>query len=190
MAYTYSISDQGAMHFITCTVVQWADVFTRKSYIEIVEDSLNYCIDNKGLVVHGYVIMSNHIHLLIQAKNNNLSDVLRDFKKFTSQRIVRAIEMNDKESRKRWLMWLLTNEKATDEKPTSFRFWQPDNHAEVCFSLPFMWQKLSYIHNNPVRADIVDKAEEYKSSSAADYFWGKQMGRVKIEWLDAMVVTV
>ena len=63
MAYTYSISDQGAMHFITCTVVQWADVFTRKVYVEMIEDSLNYCIDKKGLVAYGYVVMSNHIHL-------------------------------------------------------------------------------------------------------------------------------
>ncbi len=178
------------MHFITCTVVQWADVFTRKAYIEIVEDSLNFCIDNKGLIVYGYVIMSNHIHLLIQAKGNNLSDVLRDFKKFTSQRIIHTIETNDRESRKRWLLWLLTNEKAADNTPASFRFWQPDNHTEICFNLPFMWQKLSYIHHNPVRAGIVDKAEEYKSSSAAHYFYGKPIGRVKIEWLDAMVVTV
>lgn len=178
------------MHFITCTVVQWADVFTRNLYVEIVEDSLNFCIANKGLLVYGYVIMSNHIHLLVQAKNNNLSDILRDFKKFTSQRITKAIETNDQESRKRWLLWLLTSDKATDEKKASFRFWQPDNGAEICFSLPFMWQKLAYIHNNPVRAGIVDKVEEYKSSSAADYFYGKQVGRVKIEWLDAMVVTL
>ena len=110
MAYACSISDQSAMHFITCTVVQWADVFTRRAYIEIIEDSLNFCIEHKGLIVHGYVVMSNHIHFLIQAKDNNLSDVLRDFKKFTSQRITKAIEENEKESRKRWLMWLLTSE--------------------------------------------------------------------------------
>ncbi len=66
--------------------------------------------------------MTNHIHLLMQAKGNDLSDVLRDFKKFTSQRITKAIEMNDTESRKRWLLWLLTNEKAADDTPASFRF--------------------------------------------------------------------
>jgi REP element-mobilizing transposase RayT len=105
MAYTYSISDQGAMHFITCTVSNWVDVFTRKTYSEIVEDSLNYCIEKKGLTVFGYVPigigMSNHIHLLLQSKQNNLSDILRDFKKFTSQRIIASIESNEKESRKR-----------------------------------------------------------------------------------------
>jgi putative transposase len=47
--------------------------------------------------------MSNHIHLLIQAKNNDLPDVLRDFKKFTLQRITDAIANNEWESRKRCL---------------------------------------------------------------------------------------
>ncbi len=187
MAYTCRMSDQGAMHFITCTVVQWVDVFTRTTYIDIVKDSLNFCIGHKGLLVYGYVVMSNHIHLLIGAKDNNLSDVLRDFKKFTSQRITKAIE---KESRKRWLIWLLTNKKVVEEKAGSYRFWQPDNHAGLCFSLPFMWQKLDYIYNHPVRSGIVEKAEEYKWSSAADYFYGKRVSRVKIAWLDARVVTV
>src|SRR6476659_10893510 len=101
MAYAYSISDQNTVHFLTCTVVNWTDVFTRKEYADIVEDSINFCIQKKGLIVYGYVIMSNHIHLLLQAKNNNLSDVLRDFKKFTSQRITDAIVNNERESRKR-----------------------------------------------------------------------------------------
>ncbi|WP_206106666.1 transposase [Ilyomonas limi] len=104
MAYTYSIPDQGAAHFLTCTVVNWIDVFTRKDYSDIVENSLNFCIYNKGLIVYGYMIISNHIHLLVQTKNNNLSDVLRDFKKFTSQRIIDAIANNASESRKRRML--------------------------------------------------------------------------------------
>jgi len=186
MSYAYSISDQGAIHFITCTVGNWVDVFSRRTYVDIVADSLNYCINNKGLTVYGYVIMSNHIHLLIQAKQNNLSDILRDFKKFTSQRIIQSIQTNDMESRKRWLLWLFTNEKATETKPATYRFWQPDNHAEICFSPSFMWQKLDYIHNNPVRSGIVSKAEDYIYSSASDYFFGKQTGAVIVERLDPL----
>src|SRR5215210_3089540 len=106
MGYAYRISDKGGVYFITCTVVKWVDVFTRKQYTDIVFDSLNYCVDNKGLIIYGYVLMSNHLHLLIQAKDDNLSDVLRDFKKFTSQTIVRSIEENKTESRRSWMLWL------------------------------------------------------------------------------------
>jgi REP element-mobilizing transposase RayT len=190
MAYSYNITDQGAVYFITCTVVNWVDVFTRKDYADIVEDSINFCIQKKGLIVYGYVIMSNHIHLLIQARNNNLSDILRDFKKFTSQRITNAIETNEKESRKRWILWLFKQADNKEAKQISYQFWQPDNHAILCYSLPFTWQKLDYIHNNPVRADIVDKAEVYKRSSAADYYYGKQKGKIKVEFLDTIITTV
>jgi REP element-mobilizing transposase RayT len=182
MAYTYSISDKGAMHFTACTVKDWVDVFTRKCYCDIVVESLNYCIDNKGLIVYGYVIMSNHIHFLIEAKNGDLPDVLRDFKKFTSQRILHLIESNPKESRKRWLLWLFKQEEK--EGKTNYRFWQPDNHVEECFSQKFSWQKLNYIHENPVRAGIVSKEEEYMHSSAADYYYGKQVGLVRTQLLN------
>ncbi len=103
MGYAYKIGDGGAVYFITCTVNKWVDVFTRKMYTDIVVDSLNYCAENKGLIIYGYVIMSNHVHLLLQAKEENLSDVLRDFKKFTSQTIIRTVEENKNESRRNCL---------------------------------------------------------------------------------------
>ena len=56
--------------------------------------------------------MSNHVNLLLQAKEENLSDILRDFKKFTSQTIIRTLEENKNESRRNWMLWLF---KETDE---------------------------------------------------------------------------
>jgi len=103
MGFGYRISEQQAVYFITCTVVQWIDVFTRKEYADIVVDSLRYCQKNKGLNnIYGWVIMSNHIHLIISCNDDfELSHTLRDFKKFTSSQIVDAIEKNNRESRKK-----------------------------------------------------------------------------------------
>lgn len=89
------------------------------------------------------------------------SGVIAEKKKFASGQIINAIAGNDKESRKCWLIWLLTSEKATGKEAASHRFRQPDNHPEFCFSLPFMWQKLACIHNNPVHAGMARKAEDY-----------------------------
>ncbi len=187
MGYAYKIVDGGAVYFITCTVNKWVDVFTRKIYSDIIIDSLNYCVENKGLIIYGYVIMSNHLHFLVQAKNEDLSDVLRDFKKFTSQTIIKTIEESKIESRKNWMLWLF---KETDDAgKVTHQFWQPGNHPELCYSLPFMWQKLEYIHNNPVRAGLIYKAEEFAYSSAADYAFGKQVGKVKVALLDAVQTT-
>ena len=85
------------------------------------------------------------------------------------------------------MLWLF---KETDEnKKASFQFWQPDNHPELCYQLSFMWQKLEYIHNNPVKAGVVNKAEEFVYSSAADYFYGKQVGKVKVALLNPVQTT-
>jgi REP element-mobilizing transposase RayT len=150
-------------------------------------NSLNHCRENKGLIIYGYVIMSNHVHLLIQAKEENLSDILRDFKKFTSQTIIRTLEENKNESRRNRMLWLF---KETDEnKKVSYQFWQPDNHPELCYQLNFMWQKLEYIHNNPVKAGLVYKAEEYVFSSAADYVFGRQVGKIKVALLNPVQTT-
>ena len=123
MGFAYKIADGGAVYFVTCTVNKWVDILTRRMYTDIVVSSLNHCTINKGLIIYGYVIMSNHVHLLIQAKEENLSDILRDFKKFTSQTIIRTLEENKNESRRNWMLWLF---KETDEnKKVSYQFGNP-----------------------------------------------------------------
>ena len=99
----YIIRDQEKAHFITATVVDWIDVFTRKDYKDVVIDSLNYCIKSKGMILYGYVIMSNHVHLIIQSKNGKLSDLIRDFKKFTATTILKKIKTKP-ESRREWML--------------------------------------------------------------------------------------
>ena len=103
MVNTFTIKDQGAMHFITCTVHQWVDVFNRPLYADMLLESIRYCQQHKGLEVYAWVLMSNHFHMIVRAGENNLSDVIRDFKKHTAKSIYKAIEDNPTESRKQWL---------------------------------------------------------------------------------------
>ncbi|HFB61954.1 MAG TPA: transposase [Bacteroidetes bacterium] len=82
----------GYMYFLTLTVVNWVDVFTRPVYKHIIVDALQYNIQHKGLVVSGWCLMSNHLHLLAEAEEGfHLSDILRDFKKFTGKAIIKEI---------------------------------------------------------------------------------------------------
>jgi len=91
----YKIRDQQAIHFITFAVVEWVDVFIRKEYRDIIIESLKYCQDKKGLNIYSWCLMSNHLHLIVSVKEGlSLSSVLRDFKKYTSNQIVQAIEQN------------------------------------------------------------------------------------------------
>jgi hypothetical protein len=87
----------------------------------------------------------------------------------------------------RGMLWLC---KEKDEAgKVSYHFCKPGNNPEMCFQLSFMWQKLNYIHNNPVRAGVVVNAENYVYSSAADYVFGKQVGKVRVVLLDALQTT-
>jgi REP element-mobilizing transposase RayT len=102
MTSGYHIKNQYAIHFVTFTIVGWVDVFTRKETKNIIIDAFKYCIENKGLKIYGYVIMSNHIHAMIQASEDvsTLSDLIRDFKKHTPKEIIKWMNESNKESRK------------------------------------------------------------------------------------------
>lgn len=175
----YKIKNQESIHFITFAVVEWVDVFTRKEYRDIVLDSLRYCQQNKGLLIHGWCIMSNHIHLAVSAKHDNLSDVLRDFKKYTSKEIIKAIKENTSESRKDWMVAVFSEQGKKNSRNSNYQLWRQDNRPKEMYSLKFIAQKLNYIHNNPVEAGIVERAEDYLYSSAKDYS-GKGKGLVDI----------
>lgn len=88
----FVIRDQTLPHFITATVVDWVDVFSRKIYKDCIIECLAFCIKNKGMILYSYVIMSNHIHIIVQSEEGKLSDLLRDFKKFTSKTILEKMQ--------------------------------------------------------------------------------------------------
>lgn len=175
----YNINDQTKAHFITSTVIDWVDVFSRKVYRDIVIESLDFCIQNKGMILYGYVIMSNHIHLIVQSKDGKLSDLIRDFKKFTAKRILERIE-NEPESRRNWMLKRFEFACKSHSRNEKYQFWQYGNHPEEIYTEKFLWQKLDYIHLNPVRAGIVDKASHYLYSSASNYVDGKGLLEVEI----------
>src|ERR1700722_16049637 len=87
--------EAGCIHFLTLTVVDWVDVFTRANHKMTIVDSLKHCQKEKGLEIYAWVLMSNHLHMIASAANekeNTLSDILRDFKKFTSKKIIENIK--------------------------------------------------------------------------------------------------
>lgn len=159
----------GYLYFLTLTVIDWVDIFTRPHYKHIIIDSLKYCQQQKGLELYAWCLMSNHLHLIASAKEGyNLSDVLRDLKKFTSKKIVAAmLEIN--ESRRDWMYNRFEYAGQGDKKIKNFKFWQDGNEAKEIHSNAFLEQKLDYIHQNPVMAEIVDEPKHYRYSSARDY---------------------
>jgi len=169
MSTGYQIDNQTALYFLTFTVVEWVDIFTRKLYVDILLESFTYCRENKGLQLYAYVVMSNHVHVIVKAENNNLSDVVRDFKRYTATKILKAVEENKYESRKVWMLKQFEFAANKHRRNSKFQFWQHDNHAIELESHKFVMQKLAYIHENPIRAGFVEHACDWMYSSQRNY---------------------
>jgi len=171
MATRYRFGDNSIPHFITFAVVNWIDVFSRECYKEIVVESLKFCIAEKGLILHGWIIMSNHIHLIASAKEGfELVNIIRDLKKYTSKTIIANIESNMQESRKDWMIWMFKRAGAKNSNNKVYQFWQQDNHPIALSTNEMIDQRLNYLHENPVVSGLVTEAQYYKYSSAVDYY--------------------
>jgi len=176
----HKITNQTALHYVTFTVVGWIDVFSRKVYKEILIESMSYCIKEKGLVIYGYVIMSNHMHVIMSAREGfRLSDIIRDFKKYTAKTIIESMLKSQEESRREWMLKLF---KYYSKYNTVYQFWRRDNRPVELTSPKWINQKLAYIHLNPVRSGLVESAEDYTFSSARCYLG--EDGDLEIELLD------
>ena len=165
MSTGYHIEQQDELHYMTFQIVKWVDVFTRKIYRDIVVGRLKYCQQNKGLEIYAFVIMSNHIHLLIRSDIGKLSDTIKEFKSFTAKKILKAI-VDEPESRRDWMLNLFEFSAKQQKRNEKYQVWTHENHPELIYSDKFIFQKINYIHDNPVRAGIVENPEDYLYSSA------------------------
>lgn len=183
MSTRYKFRKPDGVYFISFATVGWTDVFTRIQYKDIFVDSLRHCQKQKGLQLFGWCLMTNHVHLLARAKEgSNLSDIMRDLKKFTSKQLIRAIIENPQESRKEWLLAMFSNAGAHNPNNTKYQFWRQDNHPIETFTATVVHQKLAYIHNNPVKEGVVAYPEQYIYSSASNY--GEGTGLLTVELID------
>ena len=170
MSTKYKFIDNNGIYFVSFATVSWVDVFTRLTYMEIFIESVRYCQQNKGLKLHAWCLMSNHAHLVFSRSGQySHSDILRDLKKFTSKNLIEAIENNSSESRKEWMLSIFRNAGQNKSNNKVYQFWQQDNHPIELFSPAVTFQKIDYVHNNPVVAGIVSEPDHYLHSSARDY---------------------
>jgi putative transposase len=163
MRTRYKITDKDQIYFITSTTVEWISVFTRKSYFDILINSLIFCRRNKGLKLFAYVILDNHFHLVVSG--DSFSNTIKDFKRHTAREIISLAQIEGKS-------WLLNQFKFYRQKhklDSQYQVWQEGFHPKQITSEEILRQKIEYIHYNPVRIGLVDKPEDWRSSSARNY---------------------
>jgi len=170
MGSAYQIRDQGGLYYLTLQIVGWVDVFTRKENKDLIIENLKYCQENKGLAIYAYVIMSNHIHIIVRSNTENLSNTIGGFKKHVSKLLKAQLLENNKESRRDWMKVVFEYHAKYNKRVGDFQLWTHSNHAILLDTEAKFESKENYIHLNPVRAGIVRNAEDYLYSSAGFYY--------------------
>ncbi len=181
-----------ACHFLTFNTVDWVDIFIRPVYKQIIVHSLNYFIDNKGLNVYAWCLMSNHLHLLLQARDNCVvAEIEKEYKLFTTKKILEDID-TEPEIRKKWMMEHFENFGNVFGLLKKFHVWQTCSNP-VFIDLnkrETLLEHIDHIHYNPVRDRIVDSAPDYLYSSARDYAGMKGLVRItKLPHLDQQIIS-
>jgi putative transposase len=155
--------NQFAPYFLTITVVDWINIFTKAKYFECLAQNLNHCIKNKGLVLYEYVIMTNHLHIIASAEpqSKGLSAIIKDFKSYTTHQMKDMLQNEGRTYIARFI-----SESKTKKKGNDFQIFQRENYPEPLATEKFTRQKTQYIWMNPVKEKYVLNPEDWLYSSA------------------------
>jgi putative transposase len=157
------IIQENQVQFFTATILEWKHLLQPDKYKQIITNSLRFLVQENKVIVYGFVIMPNHIHLLWQIgagwKRENIQ---RDFLKFTAREIIMDLEANHPQE-----LFAFASE-ATDRK---YQIWERNSLSVDIFTPAVFWQKLNYIHLNPVQEKwkLCELPEDYYFSSARFY---------------------
>jgi REP element-mobilizing transposase RayT len=155
------------LYFVTLTIVGWINLFDRECYKQIVVENLKHCQEKEGLEIYAYVVMSNHLHMIARRGNGqDLTELLGRFKSVTSKKFIKEINNNPQESRRNWLLYQFNYFANKNSQYDEYHLWQYTNHPIELFSNNVILQKVNYIHENPVRAGIINDVTAYTYSSA------------------------
>lgn len=174
----YRICDEKAPHFLTCTVLNWMPLFTRPETAGIILDALRYRQEQLGWKIYGYVILENHLHMIVQAED--LSMELPRFKSYTARKLIDHLKECHAE---RLLQQLAFFRKEYKREDRDYQCWEEGSHPQLIENEQVLRQKLDYIHQNPVKRGYVDEAEHWRYSSARDYAGSVGLIPVFKDWL-------
>lgn len=159
----YKIYEPTHPHFITCTVLHWIPIFTRTDSVQILIDSLNYLKEIDNLKIYAYVILENHLHMIIQS--DDLDNSIKKFKSFTAKEILKLLHTHNVKT----ILDQLAFYKKAHKIDSKYQLWQEGSAPKLIQSDAMMIERINYIHNNPVKRGYVDEAKHWRYSSARDY---------------------
>lgn len=182
MPHDKPIVPRDACYFLTLNTVDRIDVFVRPAYKEIIVKALNHFVEESAVNIYSWCLMSSHLHLLIGTRQDNGPAYFeRDFKKYTTPALIKAIDM-EADLRREWMLQRFEDYSKSLKRLEKMSLWQGcSSPLHIDTSQPgLLLDRIELIHENPVKEKVVDTPEMYLYSSARDYAGGKGMVKVKV----------
>ena len=159
----YKIYEPTYPHFITCTVLHWIPLFTRKASVEILIESFKYIQQTDNFKLYAYVILENHIHIV--AQSDDIGKSMAKFKRHTARQLILLLKKENVKT----ILEQLTFYKKAHKIDREYQLWQEGIQPKLIQNDAMMIDTIKYIHYNPVKRGYVDEASHWRYSSARDY---------------------
>ena len=152
----YKIYEPSQPHFVTCTILHWIPIFTNQESVSIVINSLKYLQKSDNLKIYAYVILENHLHLVVQS--NDLAKTMAKFKRYTAIEIIKLLKRKNIST----ILEQLAFYKKAHKKDREYQLWQEGIQPKQIISHKMMKEKIEYIHNNPVKRGYIDNPVHWR----------------------------
>ncbi len=169
----YKIYEPTHPHFVTCTILNWLPIFTRKESTQIILDSLEYLQGSDNLKIYAYVILENHLHMIVQS--DDLPTTMKHFKRHTARQIINLLKVQNIHT----ILDQFKFYKRAHKSKTTYQVWQEGYQPILMKNDKIMIDTIKYIHHNPVKRGYVAEDIHWLHSSARDY--GGLNGSVNVE---------
>jgi REP element-mobilizing transposase RayT len=172
----YKIYEPTHPHFVTCTVLHWLPLFTRQESVDIILQCFRYLQQNDNLKLYAYVILENHMHMIVQS--NDIGKSMESFKKYTANELLKLLQKENVTI----ILDQLKFYKKAHRVDKAYQIWEEGYHPKLMQTDGVMISKINYIHQNPVKRGYVDEATHWRYSSARDYEGKKGLVDVERFW--------
>ncbi|MBS3915396.1 MAG: transposase [Bacteroidetes bacterium] len=150
------------LYFYTATCNTWKKILLGKNEHEIIMNSMRYFTRQKICKIYGFVIMPNHIHMIVAIHDENLKSFQQRFLKFTAHQIVMLFKKEKNN---------LLKELHSTQSDRRFHIWERRSKWKAIYNSDEFYNALNYTHNNPLQKHwkLVANPADYISSSALSY---------------------
>ncbi len=157
------LKDDTNPYFITSTIVAWLPLLDNAEIAKIILSSLSFLQKENRITLYAYVIMKTHLHLV--ASSDDSRKEIANFRSYTARKSIDYFENHNRQD----ILQLLSQQELSSRKDREHQFWQEGVQPKRIYDSKIMEQKITYIHENPVRKGYVEKPEDWLYSSAGAY---------------------